>query len=308
MGLFTWLFGSRKRQEKVRGEGLPLVAVGVPITNQLEAIHGRQILSNASYILPKDDEEINRLDFQHFMLRNVIQSNYVAPIKPDVGAILDVGCGTGRWGQEMALQFPQASVVGCDLLEQKAQNTLAPLNYRFIEGDVLKGLPFAQASFDFVHQRLLSLGMPAGAWQQEINELVRLVRPGGWLELVETELGGQNFGPACQQMAAWVIAASRLRGIDPANLPNIGKHLFTAGLSNIAIRQYPIPVGRWGGRLGVMMATDINAVTQAVKPLVVAKLGVAINDFDKIFQLQLQGWEDLHTTATFFAIYGQKPI
>lgn len=308
MGLLTWLFGRSARKSKIREDSLSLLHNQVPVEEQFEVVEGRQILTNAAYVLPKDSEEINRLDFQHFMLRSAMQGNYIAPLTKQPRSILDVGTGTGRWAQEMASEFPDAYVVGCDLLEQKADLNAAPPNFQFIEADALKGLPFADATFDFVHQRLLFLAIPAASWQAEINELVRVTVPGGWIELVETQFGGQNVGPASQQIGDWMIAISRMRGADPSRMPDLNEHLRLAGLQQIATKPFVIPVGSWGGRLGTMMATDMIAVTKALKPLIVAKLNIDQNEFERTTQRQQAEWEELHTTVTFHAAYGQKPL
>jgi 2-polyprenyl-3-methyl-5-hydroxy-6-metoxy-1,4-benzoquinol methylase len=78
-------------------------------------IGGRRYVRGSPYLLPKDDAEINRLDFQHYMLRFALRNNYLAPLGQPRD-ILDVGTGTGRWALEMALAFPGANVVGIDLV------------------------------------------------------------------------------------------------------------------------------------------------------------------------------------------------
>ncbi|HVB59579.1 MAG TPA: hypothetical protein VNE61_00170, partial [Ktedonobacteraceae bacterium] len=64
-------------------------------------------------MLPGSRQEIDRLDLQHYLLRYVLKGNYLAPIAQPA-RILDVGCGTGCWISEMALEFPQAELVGVD--------------------------------------------------------------------------------------------------------------------------------------------------------------------------------------------------
>ena len=306
MGLLTWLFGRSPRQSKIREDSLSLLSTQKPTGKQFEIIDGRHILTDTAYVLPKDNEEIHRLDFQHFMLRAAMQGNYLAPLARSPRAVLDVGCGTGRWAQEIASEFPDAYVIGCDLLEQKSDLNAPPPNFQFIENDVLKGLPFADEHFDFVHQRLLFLAVPASAWQSEINELARVTVRGGWVELVETQLAGQNVGPISQKIGDWMIAISRLRGADPSQTPNLAEHLRIAGLQNIGSKPFVIPVGNWGGRLGTMMATDMNAVTRAMKPLIVSKLNISPGEFEEAASKQQAEWEEFHTTATFHAAYGQK--
>jgi tRNA G46 methylase TrmB len=95
-------------------------------------------------------EEINRLDFQHYMLRYAFRGNYAAPIRDPV-SILDAGTGTGRWAIEMAQLFPRAEVVGVDVKppavdELAAKRPMAdqrPPNYRFIPGNLLVLSPFS---------------------------------------------------------------------------------------------------------------------------------------------------------------------
>src|SRR5579884_3542518 len=79
------------------------------------SVEQRQYLAEVPYELPKDLEEINRLDFQHFMLRFLLKGNYVAPVR-NPRNILDVGCGTGRWGMEISYVFPNARIVGVDMV------------------------------------------------------------------------------------------------------------------------------------------------------------------------------------------------
>ena len=88
----------------------PKAAVApAPAPSSDDMMGGRRFVAGVPYMLPKDLDETNRLDFQHHMLRSFMRGNYLAPIgKPR--DILDVGCGTGRWAMELATQFPSANL------------------------------------------------------------------------------------------------------------------------------------------------------------------------------------------------------
>lgn len=58
-------------------------------------------------------------------------------------------------------------------------------NYTFVQGNILEQLPFAPMSFDFIHQRMLNFGIPRDKWQHVLQELLRVTRLGGWIELME---------------------------------------------------------------------------------------------------------------------------
>ncbi|HEX4204530.1 MAG TPA: methyltransferase domain-containing protein [Ktedonobacteraceae bacterium] len=136
----------------------------------------RRRMAHVPYVLPKDEQEVSRLDFQPYMLHYVLQSNYLAPIQRPQ-RILDVGCGTGRWATEMAAAFPIAKVVGVDMVDQTGQMDPNPTRrFAFMQANVLEGLPFAANTFDFVHMRLLLFAIPAERWPQVLRELLRVTR------------------------------------------------------------------------------------------------------------------------------------
>src|SRR5262249_26290740 len=118
---------------------------GTPIA----LIAGRMRTVGLPYTLPHDVEEVNRLDFQHYVLRYAFQGIYAVRFTQPTD-ILDVGTGTGRWAMEMAQHFPYARVIGVDVNPPPADEAartgvgtdLRPSNYRFMPGNVLEGLPF----------------------------------------------------------------------------------------------------------------------------------------------------------------------
>ncbi|GCE22387.1 class I SAM-dependent methyltransferase [Dictyobacter kobayashii] len=136
-------------------------------------------LEGDMYLLPRNLQETHRLDFQHYLLRQVLKGNTLAPMSESPASILDVGCGTGRWPQEMAMLYPKTQVIGLDL-DHSLQQLLPAIgpNYRFIASNILSGLPFPDQSFDFVHQRLLVAGIPAKQWPFVISEITRVTRVG----------------------------------------------------------------------------------------------------------------------------------
>jgi SAM-dependent methyltransferase len=247
---------------------------------------GRRHLADAPYVLPKDMGEIKRLDFQHFLLRNGLQGNYAAPIS-NPQSILDVGCGTGRWAMEMATIFPQANVIGVDLVPTEEVTygyglERRPDNYVFVQGNILEGLPFADANFDLVHQRLLIAALPAARWPGVVSELVRVTRPGGWVELAECGVpvdGGPGFMTLWN---SWIELCKR-RGIDFTCGHTIGDKLKAAGLVDVQMRQVNFPMGRYGGRVGVASATDCLAVGKALRAGVIGTGIYAEQDYDRIY-------------------------
>jgi SAM-dependent methyltransferase len=271
-------------------------------------VRGRRYVADAPYMLPKDDAEVNRLDFQHFMLRYTLRGNYAAPIR-DPHDILDVGCGTGRWPIEMAAEFPNANVIGLDIVpppvDAGQRVDTRPENYVYIQGNVLEGLPFPNASFDFVHQRLLLGAIPAPRWPGVVGELVRLTRPGGWVELIEPAPvpGG---GAGLSTLGRWMGELTQRRGIDMRVSPQIGAGLQAAGLRNVQQRDYNIPIGRYGGRIGQMAEANYLALLTSMSSLMVTQGITTQAAFDQAIRQARDELATGHTVSPYFVAYGQR--
>lgn len=112
---------------------------------------------------------------------------------PSCGSLVDVGCGTGSLTLAAATRYPNADIVGIDLMPDyltQALHNSAP-NVRFETGDA-STLPFADNSFDTAFSQLLlnDLEGPAGA----VGEMVRVTRANGRIAAtVWDRVGGLTF-------------------------------------------------------------------------------------------------------------------
>lgn len=84
--------------------------------------------------------------------------------------------------QEMAMAYPASSFFGTDIADVFAFPN-APANCTFQVADTLKGLPFPDNTFDFVFQRFHELCFRKKEWPIVLEELKRVTKPGGWIEL-----------------------------------------------------------------------------------------------------------------------------
>lgn len=272
-------------------------------------VDDRRRLAEAPYVLPSDDKEINRLDFQHYMLRYTLRGNYAAPIQRPM-SILDVGSGTGRWATEMARLFPNANVIGTDIAppsqEIAPSGEARPDNFAFIQGNVLEGLPFPDATFDFTHMRLLLFAIPEARWPDVTRELVRVTKPGGWIEMVETG-PQQNGGPAMDQIVEWITQASVRRGINPLLGPRIGEFLRENGAVNVSARNVALPVGAYGGRVGRLAETDVLGVLAGVKGLVASQGIATADEYDSAALTARADLNRYQCSLPFYIAYGQRP-
>jgi len=270
---------------------------------------GRRLLADAPDMLPKDANEARRIEFEHHFLRTTLGGNYAAPITRAI-AILDVGCGVGRWAAEMAALFPAAQVIGFDIVAPPP-HALDPVppNYRFTRGDVLAGLPFPDASFDYTHMRLMYTALPAQRWPAIVRELARVTTPGGWIEALE---GGLPTNPTASPSSAltalsqWIAAAGVRRGVDLQVGAQIGAIMQRAGLVNITFRELYPPTGHESGRGAQMAAADAIALYEAFRTLVTVEGIVTPREYDEALLTARVELDQRGSVLPFYLAYGQR--
>jgi len=105
---------------------------------------------------------------------------------PDRANVLDLGCGTGRLLDRLAIQFPQMRGMGLDLstemLHQARDRNRHHPRLIYIQGNA-EALPFADGQFDAVFNTLSFLHYPKP--EQVFTEVSRVLHPGGQFYLVD---------------------------------------------------------------------------------------------------------------------------
>lgn len=179
-------------------------------------------------------------------------------------------------------------------------------NYSFVEGNVLRGLPFADESFDFTHQRALLGAIPEAAWPDVARELARVTRAGGWVELVEPAPAPQG-GPGMNALAQWTQEASMRRGINTAVGAQVDEFLRQAGLQDIHMRQIEIPMGGHAGRLGVMAETNYFTLFTSTRNFIVAMGVTDAASYDASLSQARAELDQGHYVSPYYLAYGRKP-
>jgi ubiquinone/menaquinone biosynthesis C-methylase UbiE len=91
----------------------------------------------------------------------------------------------------MALLFPDTHIVGVDFKEatlSNLQHDLPNLEFRHtVIHDSFTGLEsFASSSVDYIMMRdAWLINTPVSKWKNVLRESLRILKPGGWIELTE---------------------------------------------------------------------------------------------------------------------------
>jgi SAM-dependent methyltransferase len=259
------------------------------------------------YLFPRHETEIDRLDVQHYALRQGLNGDYVAPVRRPA-RVLDVGSGTGQWAYDLCQQFPDSLVVGFDLAPSKPGR---PANFAFVQGNLLQGLPFGDNTFDFVHQRLMAAsGVPLKSWSAVVTDLVRVTRPYGWLELVEAAPEIELAGPATERLFSMVRQLGRSMGLDTTSIivRSLRSDLERAGLVDVQSLSVALPIGDWGGQVGSLLALGVRSGMTRFIDSFEETLGVPEAVCRELIGAMTEEW-DQHLSQSRFAIaFGRKPL
>ncbi|QPC62134.1 hypothetical protein HYE67_004365 [Fusarium culmorum] len=177
-------------------------------------------------------DEISRLEVMHGVLSGLFDRRLIFPPIRSPRRVLDCGCGTGDWAMEVATQYPDSegekfgvvftptsncrelacvlplflpprntrwrlisqdmnSVLGIDISPHMIPEN-PPDNMELQVDDLNGRFTFKPNHFDLVHSQMLAGGIHANRWGSYIRDIFRVLKPGGWCQMVEIYFNAQS--------------------------------------------------------------------------------------------------------------------
>ncbi|CAG8721550.1 24250_t:CDS:2, partial [Dentiscutata erythropus] len=244
---------------------------------------------------PEKDYGGDRLALQHHLFKYMWQSNFSAPVdeKLKTGAtVLDFGCGTVTWLIDLALQYPNSKFFGVDqpYLLRVSTPTTIPSNVTVQYYDILSGLPFEDETFDFVYMRFMAGEIPEKQTERIINEFMRVLKVGGYLEIMDIDTEGRNEGPITQDLVS--SATER----NPLMISKMKSLLYSnPRLTSLSLEEQYCPVGSWCGNIGEIALINWTLLLNQLKYYLIPFLGVSDNGYKKMIN-QFAGEVDIFQT------------
>ena len=155
-----------------------------------------------------NDEYNDRLIYQHFILKNILNGNLHFK-KEDINNIieennfsktrtniLDIGCGTGVWCFDLMEEIKDGIddniyIYGTDI-KKRYPYEIKPKNIEFgimstLDNIENSNLNFIKKdNFDLIYQRLMFLTFKNNEWEIAINNIYKLLKKEGLVEIVDT--------------------------------------------------------------------------------------------------------------------------
>jgi ubiquinone/menaquinone biosynthesis C-methylase UbiE len=275
-----------------------------------------------TYVIDSENAaEMARLVLQSRVLNSIMGSLFPASIAPtSIHNVLDLACGPGEWVLSVAEAYPLIQVIGIDI-DQLMINYARHLavekqltNAHFQRGSIMQPLPFPSEQFDFVNARLLFPFMLPEKWDGLMHECLRILRPGGFIRLVDTEVFLSNSA-AAQRMQELCTRALRIAGqsfsVDDhfiGLLPHLRRILRGAGFVDIQEQPYMINFSA-GTEHFQDITHDLKVAYKQLQPFILKWQEVQPEEVGRLYQQMIDDMssEGFLGLWWYLAAWGQKP-
>ncbi len=210
----------------------------------------------------------------------------------EIRTVLDVDCNLGGWMQDAARICSYAHVTGIeqDAHLLKRATLLAQVNgvrnVTLLSMDTSAALLLPDAHFDFVHRGTATFTFPA-RWSTSIGELMRVLRPAGWLNLVEIE-HGLTSSEAFNALHRLIVRAttsttSPVRPAQISNAPLLYGLLLHAGLLDVSYTLHVVDLGVGNTPGAREFVHEMLKTTRSFKTLLLQRGELNGATFDTLF-------------------------
>ncbi|KAK0290451.1 hypothetical protein LTR91_012131 [Friedmanniomyces endolithicus] len=267
-----------------------MAQVPQPLDDRRRTFGGRRFslfsLETNTYCVPVDEAEEERCDELHKIIRQIC-GNHIVLVPPgqfpppgvDEPLVLDCGFGNGAWIDDLlgVREYEDCKVVGVDIylgsrdddedddddddeeendglqeFEKKRWNLNAPFRTDTSTSRLRR------EQFDLINSRFLAEGISTDRWSSYVRELKELLKPGGWLQMVELELVFQSdngrLAPRPSEplfvWSEWYRHTMEQCNKNPRIGRSLGQLLRTEGFDNVLSGSRRLEIGMWNSGPG----------------------------------------------------------
>ncbi|GAB1318836.1 hypothetical protein MFIFM68171_09046 [Madurella fahalii] len=298
----------------------------VPVDNTYRevVVHGnrefqRYAVENGIYFAPVDDDEIDRLQYMHGIFNMMFDNRLIFPPIPRPRRILECGSGSGAWAMEVAEQYPECEVIGIDVYPYPIPEDIPP-NLDFQVDDLNSPSTFPSNYFDLVHSRMMAGGIHADRWANYLSDILRVLRPGGWCQMVEIYFNAQSDnGTLTSNHALQVWSQSYLQSMQPAKDPRAPLRLQSwmtqAGFVEVESRLLTLPLSGWSSNprdfaIGNANRANVHRLLSSLATFPFAHALDMTNTDIQLLVAQARNEADNPAFKAYFPVYvciGRKP-
>jgi len=217
-------------------------------------------IDNAKYPLV-DDPNLSILERDFRIHRYVWQAYSFSPVSLDGAKILDVGKLGDFWKTLINKEYPSADFKAIDIPDFPTDPSTATFDE---VKAMLKGLPYNDNTFDLIQQGYRSSSFTEQQLKENVfNEYIRVLKPGGWIEILDFDQELLNPGEAYKKMQAITNGVLIQGGYNPTPRSFLSEFFKShKDFTNFKFIERKHPVGKWGGKLGEIVINQWELVSK----------------------------------------------
>ncbi|KAI8379241.1 uncharacterized protein BYT42DRAFT_568172 [Radiomyces spectabilis] len=169
-------------------------------------------------------------------------------------------------------------------------------------------LPFPDNSFDLVVQRLCTVAYTLSDWQHVVSEMIRVTKPGGYIQLMEIDYQTHQLGPQAAVFASQMLDTVRQKcHTEPRVAIELTKFLQQGGLKDVDSRLVSIPLGPWGLDIGTLWQQNYESFIEVMRPFLTNIMGISSAEYEKLWGYILTEIHNGRAFNNIHAAWGRKP-
>ncbi|CEP10542.1 hypothetical protein [Parasitella parasitica] len=292
------------------------------------------IHSTPKYMSPNNEQELDRLVQIHFIYKHLFGGNFLAPVKDLLSnkqsrrnsgssyhqrmqdspsllsppRVLDIACGNGTWILEMATEFPDSQFYGIDILANYPK-LVKPANTFFSQQDILKGLPYPDDYFEYIHMRQVYSCFSEEDWATIMKEIKRLLKPGGYIELRDIDPILGNMGPTTYELfAKFPALMKKWHGVNILWSRHMLDIMNDVGeMVDIHQQVKALEFGTQGA-IGNMTQNSLRLALQSFRTFFETHNNLLSADYDKIIDDIVDETTIYHSYFNYYCCWGRNPL
>ncbi|KAJ5728698.1 uncharacterized protein N7483_003206 [Penicillium malachiteum] len=270
-------------------------------------------IDHRTYFEPIDDkEEAQRLDDQQKIFQKIFDDRLIFPPIRRLRRVLDCGHGAASWAVDVAEQHPNCEVIGVDIAPHMSPDDV-PENLWLQVDDLNRAFTFPSNHFDLVQSRLLATGLHRARWPSFTRDIFRVLKPGGWVQMIEIYYNVQSDnGAITDEHALRRWSKQYMRALEDRKDLRIGSKLRTllteAGFEEVDVTMMPLPLSAWStdARMRSIGQSNNDNIQQLLESLTLypltQRLHMPTANFESLIQRARREARD-HSLKAYFPLY-----
>ncbi|CAO3625194.1 unnamed protein product [Cunninghamella echinulata] len=195
-------------------------------------------------------KENDRQQRQHYLLKKILGGNYKIPLPTNPSLIINWSCGTANWVMELSQEL-NCKIVGIDDEEAMLPSLIhSSGKFEFLHANLYSGITglekYNDNQADYIMMRdVWLINQPIDRWRILLKQVFRVLKPGGYVEIIERDQNVRSAGPELTTLINWTknLYKSITDGIDINSV--LIDYLNLIGYENITEACYRVPIGEW---------------------------------------------------------------